>query len=433
VGALKQRILDLCASLQTVQDQNAELVVQNTSAISRITSLDHEVQVSVARAEGLALSLEAKTAEVVALRADLEETVRTCAAQLATAEDRLASMQALSCTQAVNIADLSALKMTLVADLARRQSDVAMLTEQKEDMEDRFAHSAGELQAQLNTLTARNAELQADVDQQSALASMLRVKVKGLQEESEECAHKLVHETAALEQCRIDLSAAKITLTQCQATCDTKVASLMDSVAQSQKVQELMASQLHERIEQVAALEKNLHTQTVTVAVRGDEIAKLEGELVRLRADKAAAAYASEEKVRGLEQTLATLRTDQAAQEGYINEIEAQRKAFKAELALKVEEIERLEQQLEKLMHENKGNEAHVTKLRVQLAAAQAKLEEEGHKRIHQLAVHEQKLSELEVAKVASDHALQRYEAKVAALTAELGAFTTKKSERMSI
>ena len=326
-------------------------------------------------------------------------------------------------------------KDELLEEVEAERQVVSALVKEREELLLQATVTEEVLRADLNVVKVHNAEIQANLDQQIALVSTLKLRLRTLQEQAEDLEHKLVHETASLERCQTELATATAAVAQSQGASEAKVAALLESIAQSQRMQDIMVAQLSEKNDCIASLEDKSLSLADSLRVQTARMSELETELASLRAEMAGAVDLAEERLRDSTNKLESLRSDQLAQERYIAEVEAQRKAFKADLSVKVAEIGRLEQQLEKLVEESKEQTAHVTKLRLQLSAAQARLEEEGHKRIRQLAAHEQKLSELEVAQVASDHALHHYEAKVATLTAELAAITANgsKPERMSI
>jgi chromosome segregation ATPase len=429
VWALEQRLQDLRTALQKLELQSAEVKDQRDSANAANAALQQSVAESSVRAEELLTALDGKTEEVTVL----QETIAANEAALVVAVGKLQNAEAMYLAQCDTVAVLDNARDALTAELAQKSADLEGLKQQRDELTRHIDATERALAADLDAAVDRNAELLGQLDQQIALVAALKLKLKALLEQAEESAHQLVHETAALEQCRAELSAATSSLTQCQHECDAKVAALVEGAVQSQKVQELMAAKLNGQDEEVAALQGQVSRLTDSLAKKTAEVDRLETDLASAQSERAAAQRLADARLKEAEARLVELRADQSAQEAYIGEVDAQRKAFKADLAVKVGEIARLEDQLEKLVGEAREHVAQIAKLRVQLAAAQARLEEEGHARIHQLAIHEQKLSELEVAKVASDHALQRYEAKVAALTAEIDAFGPKKSERMSI
>jgi kinesin family protein 5 len=433
VWALEQRLQELSTAMQKLELQSAEIKDERDNANAANAALQQSVAESSTRAEELLAALDGKTAEVTVLQGKLQETIAANEAVLAVAVGKLQDAEATYLAQCDTVAVLGNAKDALTAELAQKSADLDSLKQQRDELARHIDATEKTLAADLDAAVDRNAELLGQLDQQIALVAALKLKLKALQEQAEESAHQLVHETAALEQCKADLSAATSSLAQCQHECDAKVAALVEGAVQSQKVQELMAAKLNGKDEEVAALQGQVSRLTDSLAKKTAEVGRLESDLASAQSERAAAQRLADARLKEAEARLVELRADQSAQEAYIGEVDAQRKAFKADLAVKVGEIARLEDQLEKLVGEAREHVAQISKLRVQLAAAQARLEEEGHARIHQLAIHEQKLSELEVAKVASDHALQRYEAKVAALTAEIDAFGPKKSERMSI
>jgi len=435
VSGLKTRIADLQQTMFEAQDTIVNLAQQRRESEAAVAVLDKQILDDANKYVALKEQLDAKTKECDALKNKLHDTVSANAIRQAVADGAIAELQAAQVSLDGTVAELLNKIKQLEDDLAEKVLVVSRLATDNADLSARVADLEEQLRTRVEAVEDHVVELNIDLDLQIAMVASLKLKLKAMQEQLEESAHNLVHETASLEQCQAELQAAQAALRQSQFASDAKLASLVEEESSLHRANSLLATQLHEKEKQTAASEAKVATLTEQLNARQAELKRLDAELSGAAGASRQSLRDVEDKLRDAEEKLSALTADQTAQANYVSEVDAQRKALKAEVAGKSAEVLRLEGALEKLQEECRDQAAQLAKLRVQFSAAQVRLEEEGHRRIRQLAAHEQRVSELEVAKVAADHVQQRYEAKISALTNELNASSGsgKKHERMSL